>query len=258
MLSARNVSVVRNGAKLVCSVSLDVQPGEIVSMIGANGAGKTTLLRALLGELPFAEGEVFIDGRPIQSMPANLLAQSVGLLSQQSRLQFPLLAEEVVALGRLPHATGAKSDARVVAQALALMDLTYAAKRPFPLLSGGEQQRVQLARVLAQIWPLKVGSPRLLVLDEPTVSLDLGHKQAFMQVVKQFAQTGVAVLMVEHDLQLVAHYSDRLLALECGQSVAFGSVRDQLTAPLVQTLFNAHVEVIERDGHITVLNAKGI
>ena len=94
------------------------------------------------------------------------------------------------------------------------------------------------------------------MLDEPTVSLDLGHKQAFMRVVKQFAQTGVAVLMVEHDLQLVAHYSDQLLALECGQPVAFGKVRNELTAPLIKQLFNAQVEVVEQDGQLTVLNAK--
>ena len=256
MLSARGVSVVQNGAKLVTGVNLDVEPGEVVSIIGANGAGKTTLLRALLGELPLTAGEVLINSQPIQTLPAHQLAQTVGLLSQHSHLQFPLLAEEVVALGRMPHATGAKSDARVVAQALTLMDLSYAAKRPFTLLSGGERQRVQLARVLAQIWPSKVESPRLLVLDEPTVSLDLGHKQAFMRVVKQFAQTGVAVLMVEHDLQLVAHYSDQLLALECGQPVAFGEVRKELTAPLIQQLFNAQVEVVERDGQLTVLNAK--
>lgn len=256
MLEASNLSVTKNNAPLVDKVSFDVQAGEIVAIIGANGAGKTTLLRALLGELPLTAGAALLSGRAIKDYSPTELAQRVSLLAQHNHLQFPLLAQEVVALGRMPHATGAKFDQQVVAEALALMDLTYAAKRPFTLLSGGEQQRVQLARVLAQIWPDQQASARLLVLDEPTVSLDLGHKQAFMSVIQQFAQTGVAVLMVEHDLQLVAHYSDRLLALECGRAVAFGATQDELTAPLIRKLFNANVEVLMHQGQLTVLNAK--
>lgn len=256
MLSASGICVLKNHARLIADIDLEVSAGEIVSIIGANGAGKTTLLRALLGEVAVHSGRVTLDGVPIDQISLAERAKRVGVLSQHTHLQFPLLAAEVVALGRMPHASGAEEDQRIVAEAMSLLDVAYLANRPFTWLSGGEQQRVHLARVLAQIWPTTDSRNRLLVLDEPTVSLDLGHKQSFMAVIKRFADEGAAVLMVEHDLRTVANFSDRVLALACGEVVASGAATNVITPETIFKLFNAEVDVIDHHGQLIVVDVK--
>ena len=156
-------------------------------------------------------------------------------------------------LSRIPHKSGHIADQKIVNEALELMDIEYLAQRLYTDLSGGEKQRVQLARILAQIWrtqdiPATSASQsqaqRLLLLDEPTAALDLGHQADLMRAVKEFSQSGVAVVMVVHDINLAARYADRILALQCSQVMAFGGVEEVITKANMEALFSTTVDVV--------------
>lgn len=227
---------------LVDSVSACVESGEILSIIGPNGAGKSTLLKAIAGDIAYT-GEMKFHG--IESEPRQR-ARQVSVLPQLSLLNFPYRVTEVVGLARIPHQTGVKRDREIIQHALRLMDIDYLAHRLYTELSGGEKQRVQLARVLAQIWDAEDAAhgTRLLLLDEPTAALDLGHQQQLMHAIQTFAQQGVAVVMVLHDINLAAHYSDKLLAMLCSQRIAFGSPHDVVQPETINRLFNMNATVI--------------
>ena len=253
MLKVDNVSFNKNGASILDSISFSLAAGEILGVIGPNGAGKTSIVKALLGDIATG-GNVLFDGHPLKQFSTVQQAKHIGVLPQQSILNFPYTVDEVVMLGRTPHKTGSKVDTGIAREAMAAMDIVYLAERRYTELSGGEKQRTQLARVMAQIWRAEDADPRLLILDEPTSSLDLGHKQQLMVQVKAFADQGVAVLLVEHDLNVVANYADSVLALQCGRIHRCGAVQQCLDETLVNNLFNADVSVINQNGCITVLN----
>ena len=181
------------------------------------------------------------------------------MLPQFSLLNFPYRVHEVVALARIPHDTGHQHDNKIIDEALNLMDISLLKNRLYTELSGGEKQRVQLARTFAQIWEASLSSrsgqssdseqpildDRILLLDEPTTALDLGHRNDLMKAIKSFAQQGVATLMVLHDINLAARFSDRLLALRQGEQVAFGSVTEVITVDNMQRLFNTDIRLIK-------------
>lgn len=227
-----------------CSFTLDA--GQILSIIGPNGAGKSSLLKAIAGDMPFG-GQ--IDINQVCNKP-NERARQLAVLPQQSTLNFPFRVHEVVNLSRLPHASGAEIDNQIVNEALTMLDVLYLKQRLYTELSGGEKQRVQLARVLAQIWREQdaPNGTRLLLLDEPTAALDLGHQHDLMRAVQTFAQQGVAVLMVLHDINLASRYSDKILALLCSQTIAYGAPQDVINAQLIKALFQTDVEILSHPG----------
>jgi len=255
LLELDNLSVSMGGSQCLHTVSLQLAAGEVGAVIGPNGAGKTTLLRAVAGELQPSAGVVRIGGRAHHQWPLQERARHMAVLPQASALNFPYRVEEVVALGRIPHSTGRQVDDAIVTEALAALDILHLRHRLYPQLSGGEKQRTQLARVMAQIWRAEDASERLLLLDEPTASLDLGHQQQLMDRVRAFATRGVAVLMVLHDINLALHSADRLLALHQGHLVADGPVAQVLSADLLHQLFGANVELFHhpRTGRPVVL-----
>jgi len=234
---------------LVDSVSCHLDAGEILSVIGPNGAGKSSLLKAIAGDLPF-DGNITING--ISADP-KLRARQLAVLPQLSLLNFPYRVCEVVGLSRIPHSTGQQRDAEIIQQALELMDIDFLKNRLYTELSGGERQRVQLARVFAQIWDAEHADQgaRLLLLDEPTAALDLGHQQQLMQAIKSFAEQGVAVFMVLHDINLAAHHTNRMLALLCSQRIAYGSPDEVVTQDNVRRLFGIDTQVINHPEHNT-------
>jgi len=227
---------------LVDQVSCELNAGDILSIIGPNGAGKSTLLKAIAGDFPY-EGNIVIDG---VSEQAKLRARQVAVLPQLSLLNFPYRVSEVVGLGRIPHATGRQRDMVIMREALKMMDIDFLEQRLYTNLSGGEKQRVQLARVLAQIWDAEDADngTRLLLLDEPTAALDLGHQQQLMQSIRLFADQGVAVLMVLHDINLAAYHSDQMLALLCSQRIAYGAPKTVVTTQNMKSLFGLDTQVI--------------
>ncbi len=209
-----HVTVRRGERALLDDVSLDLLAGEVVALVGANGAGKTTLLGVVAGDLDPTAGRVLLHGREVGSIPAGELALIRSVQPQQTLLQFGFLGREVVEMGRNPLPAGRRDDdERVITAAMASTDASHLADRRFPTLSGGEQMRVSLARVLAQEAPL-------LLFDEPTASLDARHQHTVMEVARAFAANGATVLCILHDLNLALAYADRLAVMAQGRIIA--------------------------------------
>ncbi|CAD5106939.1 heme ABC transporter ATP-binding protein [Zestomonas carbonaria] len=241
MVRAENLCV-RRGAKPVLSdVQLDLLPGEVLGVLGPNGAGKSTLLSALCGELSPSAGAVYLEERPLSDWNGPERAQRLAVLPQSSTLNFGFRVEEVVGMGRLPHASGRQRDREIIGEALAAADAGHLAGRSYLELSGGERQRVHLARVLAQLWPGAEGQS--LLLDEPTSMLDPLHQHTTLQAARDFAGRGVAVLVILHDLNLAARYCDRILLLDQGRPHALGTPVEVLRAEPLQEVFGLEVLV---------------
>ncbi|MCS6766928.1 MAG: heme ABC transporter ATP-binding protein [Candidatus Protistobacter heckmanni] len=259
VLAARNLSYRAGhgagGRLLVDGVSLRVAPGEFIAILGPNGAGKTTLLRLLAGELDPARGEVELNGRRISSWGHVERARMRAVLPQESKLAFGFSALEVALFGRYPHRDHLlnKRDVDIALAALDAADAGHLAARDFTTLSGGEKSRVQMARVLAQLWepplPAKggqdLGLGRCLLLDEPTAALDLAHQHTSLAAARRFAkEQGAAAVAVLHDLNLAGQYADRLLMMHGGRLVAEGAPADVIDAQTVERVFGLPVRVM--------------
>jgi iron complex transport system ATP-binding protein len=236
-LVAREVSLHLAGFDLLQHISMVVEPGSNTAIVGPNGAGKSSLLRLLTGDHQATSGQVLLNGKPLGMWPLQQRAQMLAVLPQHTPLNFPFTAREVVSLGRIPHNTGFAHDQQVVSEVLEWADARYLDKRYYTQMSGGEKQRVQLARVLAQIWEPSPLGDRFLVLDEPTSAFDLSHQHLTLSIVRQLADQGVGVLLVLHDLNLAARCADNLVVLTCGTIAAQGSPQDVLTESLVKEVF---------------------
>jgi iron complex transport system ATP-binding protein len=242
ILEARGIEVRYRGAGLraVSGVSLRLAAGELLAVVGPNGSGKTTLLKALLGGLPLEAGEVTVLGRPLAAWTPRELAARVGVVTQREEMLFPLSVESTVTLGRYVHlgplAGEREIDRAVVAEAMRRADVAGLGGRRTDTLSGGEWQRVRIARALAQ-------EPRLLVLDEPTNSLDVRHEMEVFELIRRLAGQGIATLLVTHHLNLAARYADRLLLLDRGRPAAEGSPADVLTSEAVARVFEWPVAI---------------
>ncbi|BCX81298.1 iron complex transport system ATP-binding protein [Methylomarinovum caldicuralii] len=210
---------------------------------GPNGAGKSTLLKVLSGEWSPSAGRVWLADTLLQRWTPRALARRRAVLPQRSDLQFSFTALEVVLMGRIPHTTPGDYNLAVARTAMALTDIQALAMRQYPTLSGGERQRVQLARVLAQIW--NDNGPRWLFLDEPTAPLDLAHQHRILASLRHFARRHrVGILIVLHDLNLAAAYSDRIMILAAGRKVAEGAPAEVLQEPLLSEVFAWPVKVL--------------
>jgi iron complex transport system ATP-binding protein len=248
MFEGKNISVKIGGRKILERVSLELKPGEIVALIGANGAGKSTLLKTFCGDVPLAAGEILLENRPLKNWPYHELARRRAVLAQHSEMNFPFTAREVALLGRTPHIRGAESkkDISIVGEALKLVEAEPLAGQNYATLSGGEKQRVQLARVLSQIWEKPPNAARYLLLDEPTASLDLAHQHLTLQSARFFAADETAVLVVLHDLNLAAQYADKIMILHGGKNYAFDTPKKVLTPEAIREVFAVEAYVAER------------
>jgi len=228
------------------NVSLSVGLGEFHAVLGPNGSGKTTLVRIALGAVQPLVGRADIDGRSASRWPRQDLARLVGVVPQREDNLFPQRVRETVLLGRYPHLSlwgrERAEDHDAVDRALAACDALHLADRWLWTLSGGEYQRVRVARALAQ-------EPKLLVLDEPGMSLDLKHEMGLFELVLGLVKTqGLGVLMITHDLNLAARFADSLLLLSEGRTVASGAPADVLTQETVQAVFSWPVMMQTIDG----------
>lgn len=222
MIRAHDVTIRRGGRNLVDKVSLNLEAGKFTVVIGPNGAGKSTLLKALSGELRPDGGEVFYTDRRVSTLSPLDLAHERAVLPQSTALSFPFTALEVVRMGAVAH--GSRDPNQSARQALVRVGLAGFEGRSYNALSGGEQQRVQLARVLAQMPdPLMDKRPRAIFLDEPTASLDIGHQISVLELARGFAKRGGVVLAILHDLNLAAEFADHLAILHHGRLVREGS-----------------------------------
>ena len=232
----------RDAAWRLDAVSLDVRAQEVLAVIGPNGSGKSTLLRLGAGVLRPRSGRVALDGREMAALSRRAVAASLGYLPQKVASEFDYRVEEVVAMGRFPHLAGAgflsASDLAVVDRAMAATEIEPFRQRPLSHLSGGECQRAFLASVLAQ-------EPRVLLLDEPTASLDLHHQVRFFGLLRRLSAQGMAVMVVTHDVNLASLYSDRVALLRGGRLVEDGPPEAVLRAEVLQATYGSEV-VLDR------------
>lgn len=221
MIRAQDITIRRGGRNLVEKVSLTLEPGKFTVIIGPNGAGKSTLLKTLSGELRPDDGDIYYHDRGLSSLSPMELAAERAVLPQSTALSFPFTALEVVRMGAVAH--GSRDPNLAARQALVRVGLAGFEGRSYNALSGGEQQRVHLARVLAQMPdPVMYGRPRAIFLDEPTASLDIGHQISVLELARDFARRGGLVLAILHDLNLAAEFADHLAILHHGRLIRQG------------------------------------
>ncbi len=222
------------GTAVVTGADLDVRAGEIVGLIGPNGAGKSTLIKAVTGESELLEGEITVAGLPLLGMASRDRAALVGVVPQQIIADFSYPAYDFVEMGRHPHlprfSRPGPADRAAVDRAMRITDTDRLADRPIDALSGGELQRLAFAQALAT-------EPRVLLLDEPTSHLDLNHRLQVLDLTRELADGGLAVLAVFHDLDLAARYSDRLAVVSGGRLSDVGSPDEILTAEMLREVF---------------------
>ena len=242
MLKIENLSVSYGARRVLRAVSLDLQAGEVLALIGPNGAGKSTLVRAASGVIPVQAGRVGVNGDDLLVLSAMRRARYLAVVPQATSLPPAFTAWETVLLGRTPYLNFlgqvSTKDEEIARQALQKVDAFDLAERRVGELSGGEQQRVLLARALAQSTPI-------LLLDEPTVHLDLQHQVALMEIVRSLAHNdNLAVLIALHDLNLAARYADRVALLVAGEIIAAGTPRQVLTPEIISKAYHLPVQVI--------------
>ncbi|WP_194421370.1 heme ABC transporter ATP-binding protein [Microbacterium abyssi] len=236
--SGITVRPVAGGRTILEDAAIDVEPGEIHALVGPNGAGKSTLFGVLAGDVAIESGAVSIDGRGLGTIRPRELARTRAVLLQENTVSFPFSVEQVVRMGRAPWARTASEadDDAVVASAMRATEVDGLAHRSVSSLSGGERARAALARVLAQSTPI-------MLLDEPTASLDLKHHEDVMRLVRASADAGTAVAVVLHDLNAALAHADRATLLAAGRVVATGTPAEVLTAERVERVYGQSVDV---------------
>jgi ABC-type cobalamin/Fe3+-siderophores transport system ATPase subunit len=242
MLKIENLSVSYGSRRVLHNVSLDVQSGEVTALIGPNGAGKSTLVRAASGVIPVDGGTIRTNGTNLLAVPPMQRARHLAVVPQAVSMPPAFSVWETVLLGRTPYLNflgqTSTADEDIARHALVRVDALELAERRVGELSGGEQQRVLLARALTQSTPI-------LLLDEPTSNLDLHYQVGFMEMVRSLAkQDRLAVLVALHDLNLAARYADRIALLVNGEIKAAGSPRQVLTQELISEAYHLPVQVI--------------
>lgn len=252
MMRLLDLALDRRGRRIVEGVSLDIEFGQLLAVVGPNGAGKSTLLAAMASDLKPSHGGISLDDRPLHRWAPLDLARRRAVMPQAARLGFSLPVRDVAALGRSPffQSHTRAENAAAVARALKAGDVVHLARRSYETLSGGEQQRVQLARAMAQLDLESTDAKPILLLDEPTANLDLAHQHATLRLARDLTQLGVAVVAILHDLGLAFAYGDRVLALHEGRAVALGRPQDVLTPELMRRVFAVEGAVVS--GHLVV------
>ncbi|MFL9499664.1 heme ABC transporter ATP-binding protein [Rhodopseudomonas palustris] len=241
VLKAEAASFALPGATLVDRVDLTISQGELVAIVGPNGAGKSTLLRMLSGDLRPTSGTVSLDGRALSDYPPRALAARRAMLAQHTTVSFPFSVEEIVAMG-------ADIDPRKAAPlfdtALRDVGLDHFRHRDITTLSGGEQQRAHFARILVQLWSGEADAgPGLLLLDEPTSSLDIRHQLDLAETARRCARRGTTVIAILHDLNLAARFADRIIVLSGGRIAADGAPAAVLRHELIADVFDVTLTV---------------
>jgi iron complex transport system ATP-binding protein len=239
-----HVSYSYGSGPVLDNISVEVETAEFVAMVGPNGAGKSTLLKIMAGLIRGYAGSVKFDGRDLSTLSPNDLAQRMAFVPQETHVVFPFTVGEIVLMGRLPHRQTVLFDSRrdmdSARQAMELTDTAKLSSKIFTELSGGERQRVVLACALAQ-------EPKVLLLDEPTVYLDLKHQVQFYGILEQLnAERHITIISVTHDINLAARYARRMIAIREGVFVADGSPNEVLTPQHLYEIFEVHAAVLDR------------
>jgi iron complex transport system ATP-binding protein len=249
VLRAEDVNISLSGVRIVERANLSLRAGELLVLVGPNGAGKTTLIRALAGLIP-AEGQITLDGRPLEAHDSRSRARRIAYLPQGNTFHWPLAVSAVVGLGRYPHgdpfSRASDADRAAVVRAMTATTTDGLASRLVTTLSGGERARVALARALAT-------EAAVLLADEPTVSLDSRHQLVVMGLLRDAARGGCAVLAVVHDLTLAARFADRVLVMDRGRIVAEAPPGDALSPDRLAAVFGIEAAMVNLGGGMVPL-----
>ena len=237
-LSVQALSVQVHRIELLSNIALEVRPGECLGLVGPNGSGKSTLMRCLAGLRSPKSGEVLLDGIPLNELSSRSRAQRIALIEQHADTTDRLTVREAVELGRIPFLSPLRSwcavDNQRVNEALEAVEMLQLANRHWHTLSGGEQQRVHIARALLQ-------QPKMLIMDEPTSHLDIKYQIEIMELVRSLK---LSVLASFHDLNLAAAQCDRLVVLNKGRCAAFGEPKHVVTQQLLSDVFGVCADVV--------------
>ena len=246
MLSIKNISYSVGKKEIVKNISVDFLPGEFTMILGPNGSGKSTFLKLFSGEIKAKEGTIFYLDTKISELKKEALAKVRAVMSQQPELGFPLTVDEVVMMGRYPHFTfnPGKKDEAICNEVIEQMNISELKDRNYLTLSGGEKQRVQFARVLAQIWEMPSHGHRYLFLDEPLTNLDINYQQEFLTIARSLTKTDTVLVAVMHDVNLAVQYADKLIFLKDGVMVSYGNPLDILSEELIKNVFDVDTKII--------------
>ncbi|MEM7431088.1 MAG: heme ABC transporter ATP-binding protein [Pseudomonadota bacterium] len=244
-LIGENISVVRSGKTIVSDANIEIAPGTTTALIGPNGAGKSTLLKAVAGEFMPDGGAVHIDGEPLRNVSAAALARRRSVMAQSTPVVFDFSVAEILGLGWVQDDIRIRTERdQAIMQVAADCGITHLLSRTFNTLSGGEQQRTQLARCHLQIWrPKDDPDRRYLLLDEPTSALDLSHVVATMQNTQRLARQNTGVLVIVHDLNLAARFADQIVVIHDGHIVTTGGVNDVLDSEMLSDVYQTPIHV---------------
>ena len=235
------------GTRILKDITFDVEENTFVGVIGPNGSGKSTMLKSIYGVNKPSGGNIYFEGEDLLKISSKDRAKKIAVLAQESGGQFDFSVQQVVEMGRYPHKNTlenySKHDLEIVDRVLYEMKLDNYRERSFNTLSGGEKQRVLIARLLVQ-------ESKFIILDEPTNHLDIGHQIEIMNIIKKM---GVTVLFAIHDMNMAAIYCDKLVIMKNGEVVTQGSVEETLTSEMLKNLFNVDAEIHDLKGRKHVI-----
>ena len=256
MLSVSGLTCIAGGRPVVRDISMKFLPGLLYVIVGPNGSGKSTFLKAFSGEWPAATGEIAFDGTPLHRLDKVAIAKRRAVMSQAPELHFPLRVDDIVMMGRYPHFSFRPShqDRLICDRAMDRLAISGLAGRDYLTLSGGEKQRVQFARALAQIWDQPEQGCRYLFLDEPVSSLDIYYQHQLLQLLRDLIGERIVIIAVLHDLNLALQYADRMLFIKDGALMAEGPVLSVVRPELIRDVFRMETRLLaDPDGRRPVL-----
>lgn len=244
-ISTKNLVIERGGRRILSGISMELKEGTVLAIVGPNGSGKSTLLRGMAGLWPAAAGSVLCDGRNIRDLRRPEIARLITYVPQEVHFDFEFSVREIVLMGRYPYRgrfeRETEQDIKAADNALERADVAHLAQRAVTSLSGGERQRVLIARSLATC-------ARILLLDEPTTSLDIDHSLEILDLCRSLADEGHAVAIATHDLNAVCRFADQVALMESGCVVGNGAPDAVLTAENLKRVFNVHSEMLTGSG----------
>lgn len=250
MIKLDSIEYVIGSKKLVSDINLNIKDGECLVIMGANGAGKSTLLKIIAGSLKPSKGNVIIDKANIDQLSPNVLAKKRAVLSQHYHLVFPLSVTEVVMMGRYAFYNNnpSKNDHAIVKESLKLMNIEHLSNRIYQTLSGGEAQKVQMARVMSQVYVENNDQQKYLLLDEPVSHLDVHFQYELMRIANEYSKKSGTVIAVLHDINLALKYADRIIFLKDGILKYELNQFDRIDVNLIKDIFNADAQIIDIPG----------